>query len=179
MMNGKRTCGSGKDLKAICPHCGNRNFASHKSSIVQFYKEQKKPLTLSCWKCRLDIDCNLSEEKEWYGCKPEDFKQTHHELIYLPYNGEDMKKLQKKFPDAFFKNAFDDIHRERFEMIVNNISKKEFVKALIQTGVCDACLGFNIALGLPNENLIKEVIKEVIKELKVEHDPCIKEEYWE
>lgn len=86
-----------------------------------------------------------------------------------------MKKLQKKFPDAYFKDASDGVHGERFEMIVNNISKKEFFKALIQTGVCNACLGFNLASGLSNENLIKEIIKE----LKVEHDPCIKEECWE
>lgn len=176
MMNGKQTCGSLNDFKAICPHCGKKNFVSSKSSILQMYKEEKKILGLSCWKCRLDIDCDLSEEKEWYGCRPENSKDKQYELVYLPYNGEDMENLRKKFPTARFSDASDYIHKERFNIEVEDISKKEFMKGLIQTGIWEECLGLRLEMGIGGS--IKDLLKEVLEELKAEHDPCIKKECW-
>lgn len=175
-MNGKQTCGSLNDLKAICYHCGKKNFASHRSSTVQLFKKEKKLLVLSCWNCRLDIDCDLSEEKEWYGSNPGDFKTTQSELIYLPYNGEDMQKLRERFPTAHFSDGSDCIHPHRFSIEVEGISKKEFIKTLIQIGIFEYCLGVQLALRMPGKN--KRLFEEILEELKTEHDPCIKEEHW-
>jgi hypothetical protein len=140
------------------------------------YKKEKKILGLSCWRCRLDIDCDLSEEKEWYGCRPGDFKDKQYELVYLPYNGEDMENLHKKFPTAHFSDASDYIHENRFTIEVENISKKEFLKGLLQTGIWEACLGLRLLMGMPGRN--KDLLAEILEELKAEHDPCIKKESW-
>lgn len=177
MINGNRTCRSIKDVKSICPACNEKNFASYRSSVVQDRKEEKEILSLLCWNCRRAIEIDFKENKEWYGHVPgEPYPENINELIYLPYNGEDMKKLQDKYPEATFSDASDYIHPERFTIDLKT-DKKCFYKTLIQLGISECCLGFRLCIGGLNKNSLK-IIKDIMEELKAEHDPCIKEEYW-
>ena len=177
---GNRTCRHSNDVKSTCERCGSRNFISGRSSILEYAKQNKRPLVIACWKCHFEIHIEALDDREWYGGTPKDAlrekKGLECDCIYLPYNGKEMLRLKERFPEAWFKNASDFVHPERFEIEVPNVTRKEFTKALIEEGLFDVSLGLQLAVGINKD--MKSLVDEIIEELCVEHHPCIKEESW-
>lgn len=174
----------------MCPHCKKKNFAGHASvsNYVKYGLEHKLSnpytLTLLCWNCKDGIRCELEESKdyaetfynkirnEWVKPKNEEITDA----IYCSYNSKEMKALQERFPEAIFNDASDYVHNNRFEIILKDVSVKDYIKAMVQEGLLEVSLYLQLRLRMNKE--YKDIFREVLEELKAEHDPCIRKEYW-
>ena len=61
------------------------------------------------------------------------------ELVYGPTKVEEM--IKKKWPGAKIIDASDDIHHERFEAIIDDVSEETFDRFAIREGFALICLG--------------------------------------
>lgn len=74
-----------------------------------------------------------------------------YELIYG--SSEIQAIIKKKFPNAIFKDASDEIHPERFEVTFAEDSEEfedKFYVFAIKTGFASYCFGFQLLLRHPH-----------------------------
>lgn len=80
------------------------------------------------------------------------------ELVYGPRQARDW--IQKKYPEATFEDASDDIHPERFRVSVPGVERIDFFKFAFLEGFLDSCFQFHLLV-----RMAKEKNKEMMLEL--------------
>jgi len=94
-----------------------------------------------------------------------------YDLIYADYNAQEI--LEKKYPNAKFEDASDEIHRNRFSVDIEEkeCDEKDYLKFLLESGLFPVSFNFQL-MKISKEHIHK--INDAVKELKKEKPELFK-----
>jgi len=148
-MNSRKTCYSINDLKAICPSCGEKNFA---------HRDTNADYTICCY-CGESIG-PLDHTKEWaFGDPnaPAPIKPIF-DLIYT----KDVADLVKHLPGAKTNEVWDQIHEWRCE-IEAEVSREEYFYWVILEGYAEISLTLQMAIRMVTLKDVEHPLHKAIK----------------
>lgn len=87
------------------------------------------------------------------------------ELVYSDKSTEDL--IKEHFPTAVIKDASDEIHHERFEVYIGDITDDEFHEWAVKHAIALSCLGFQLLIDTDKEfrQKVKLWLKEAEKDV--------------
>jgi len=95
-----------------------------------------------------------------------------YDLIYADYKAQ--KILEKRYPNAKFEDASDDIHRERFSIDIeeSEYNERDYLKFLLESGLYSVSFDFQL-MRVSEEHVHK--INNAAKELREEKPELFKD----
>lgn len=94
-----------------------------------------------------------------------------YDLIYADYKAREI--LEKKYPNAKFEDASDEVHRERFSIDIkeSEYNEKDYLRFLLESGLFP--LSFDFQLMKASKEHAHKITK-ILKELKKEKPELFK-----
>jgi hypothetical protein len=86
----------------------------------------------------------------------------------LVYSREIFEEIVKKYPTTKWEDASDDIHTERYEIEIPDVTEQEFYPIAMEEDWADACFGFCLELRCGTK---KEWFKKMVEDFLKKHKP--------
>jgi hypothetical protein len=86
----------------------------------------------------------------------------------LVYDRKIFEEIVKKYPNTRWEDASDEIHEERYEVDIPEVTEQEFYKVALENGWANDCLGFCLKLRCGTE---EEWFDKMVKDFLEKHKP--------